>query len=68
MKGDALASGQKSATFPVSKTSDAQNETESGFKKIQVGTPRLFAQCKDCDGEFFSASAFSEHLEYCKPK
>lgn len=66
MRGDALASGARSASFPQGKT-DATERPAAGMKSVEIEKPReVWGECRDCDGKFYSAAEFVNHE--CKGK
>ncbi len=53
MRGDALASGARSATFPVA------HDAEITIPQ----TKQIFCECHECPRVFYSAQEFSDHIE-----
>lgn len=53
MRGDALAAGARSATFPVGHDAEITIPTKK----------QLFGECRDCPRKFYSALEFSAHID-----
>lgn len=61
MQGDRLASGARSASFPV-KPADATERPGSGMQSVEVAKPKeVFGECRDCGKKFYSAQDFCAH-------
>ena len=60
MNGDKLAAGAKSATFfPVP---NLKGEAARSKYEVEVTPPRrIFGECRDCGGVFYSAAEFCAH-------
>ena len=56
MRGDALASGARSATFPIG------HDAEITIPK----TKQIFCECRDCPRVFYSAKEFHDHIDGCR--
>lgn len=66
MRGDALASGARSASFPQGNR-DATEGPAAGMKSVAIEKPKeLFGECRDCGGKFYSSAEFVNHE--CKGK
>jgi len=56
MRGDALASGDRSASFPPPNTAAPK-------PKVENYAPRqIFCECRDCPRVFYSAQEFCGHI------
>lgn len=61
MQGDRLASGARSASFPLGKT-DATEKPAAGMKSVEIKKPKdIFGECRDCGAFFYSAAEFCAH-------
>lgn len=61
MQGDRLASGARSASFPLRKR-DAIERPASGMQSVEMKRPKeVFGECRDCGAFFYSAAEFCAH-------
>lgn len=64
MRGDKLASGQRSANFSMI-PDQAAEPVASGHSRVDVIAPRDAFACRDCDFVGMTAEEFSDHVRSC---